>query len=215
LAIPLDDALTDIKVCGDLLFVTTKNDPSPGMLHVFSAASRDSNDSLTAPALVQSITVGFGPDNILVSKDCMLVATADEGEGVYSSSSGLVNPVGSVTILRGPFNDTASPPTVKIVSLNQWTEEDLLEKGVHMPLTLNAMQYWNDTGVADFSDTIENYTPDMILEPEYLAFGAGETKIYANLQENNALVVIDVESGNATDIFAYVYLLVYSVCQWS
>jgi hypothetical protein len=210
---PLTNSLTDIKVCGDWLFVSTKDDPNPGMLHIYQAAMRMTNDAdtnnnntsssnITAPVLLHSVPVGVGPDNILVSSDCLLVATADEGEGDYSDDTGLINPVGTVTIVRGPFDDPATLPNATTVSLNVWTETELLQKGVHLTLSLNASMYWNATlPGADFTNVIDSYTPDMNLEPEYLAFGAGETTIYANLQENNAVVVIDVETNTATDIF--------------
>ena len=41
----------------------------------------------------------------------------------------------------------------------------------------------------------------MNLEPEYLAFSADESQIFVNLQENNALVVINVENNTAIDIY--------------
>lgn len=201
---PLTDSLTDIKICDDFLFVTIKNDPGNGKLLVYSTASIAATGEYVAPVLLQSLTVGAGPDNILVSKDCMTVVTANEGEGVYGDSTGLINPVGSVSILNGPFGADSSGIVNTLVSLNQWTEAELLEKGVHLPLSLNAMIYWQALlgSDIDLSEAILNYTPDASLEPEYLAFNGDESKIYVNLQENNALIVIDVPTATATDIFA-------------
>jgi len=141
----------------------------------------------------------------LTSKDCSIVVTANEGEGEYSSDEeGLINPVGSISILRGPFNDAANPPSNTLVSLDLWTDEELIEMGVHLPLPLNALIYWNNSPdvSVNFSAAIDNYSTDMNLEPEYLAFGDGESKIYANLQENNAVVVIDVATNSVTGIYA-------------
>lgn len=201
--IPLPDgaSFTDIKVCGDLLFISTKDDPNPGTLHIFDSSKRMADGSLTPPALIQSVSViGVGPDNILVSKDCMTVATANEGEGDYEDF--LVNPVGSVTIFNGPFDNKSLPPMTTLVSLDKWTEQELLDMGVHMPLTLNAMIYWDATDDidVDFADAIASYTPDAVLEPEYLAFNADESQIFVNLQENNAMVIIDVATGLADSI---------------
>jgi hypothetical protein len=200
---PLTSALTDIKICDDLLFVTIKNDPGNGELLVYSAASIGEAGGYVAPVLLQTLTVGAGPDNIAVSKDCMTVVTANEGEGVYDDSTGLINPVGSVSILKGPFGADSVPDNM-LVSLDKWTEAELLEKGVHLPLSLNAMIYWQAFlgSAIDFSDAISNYTPDAGLEPEYLAFNGDESKIYVNLQENNAVIVVDVSTATATDIFA-------------
>ena len=156
---------------------------------------------MSPPVFIQSVSVlGVGPDNILISKDCMTVATANEGEGVYGDS--LENPVGSVTIFKGPFDSADTPPAATLVSLNKWTEQELIGMGVHMPLTLNAMIYWQATEDidVDFADAIAAYTPDAVLEPEYLAFSADESKIYVNLQENNAVVIVDVETEVADSI---------------
>ena len=170
---------------------------------MYTAAKR-TEDGFEAPKVVQTIPVGVGPDHILTSKDCLTVATADEGEGDYDDELGLVNPVGTITIVRGPFDDPESPPSVATVSLDKWTEEELMAKGVHLPLPLNALKYWGSSEdiSVNFDHAIANYSPDMNLEPEYLAWADGESKIYANLQENNAMVVIDVKSNEAIDIFS-------------
>jgi hypothetical protein len=84
-----------------------------------------------------------------------------------------------------------------------------MAKGVHFPLSLNAMRYWNATlDEANFVQAIATYTPAMMLEPEYVTFSHDERHIFANLQENNALVVIDVATSLATDIYACVETVV-------
>jgi hypothetical protein len=198
-----DWALTDIKICDDLLFVTIKNDPGNGELLVYRAASIREAGGYVAPVLLHTLTVGAGPDNIAVSKDCMTAVTANEGEGFYDDSTGFINPVGSVSILKGPFGADSIPDNI-LVSLDKWTEAELLEKGVHLSLSLNAMIYWQAFlgSAIDFSDAINNYTPDAGLEPEYLAFNGDDSKIYVNMQENNAVIVVDVSTATATDIFA-------------
>jgi hypothetical protein len=181
--------------------VTTKDDPNPAALHVYNAVTRSGdNGSLVEPTLIQSVEVGVGADNILVSKDCSIVATANEGEGQYDEF--LVNPEGSVSIIRGPFNDTSNPPSMTLVSLNKWTDEELLDKKVNMPLSLNAMMYWNNFDGINFTAAIEAYTPASVLEPEYLAWGQDESKLYVNLQENNALVIVDVATNEAESIYS-------------
>lgn len=203
--IQLEYPLTDIKVCGDLLFVSTKDDPNPGQVLVYRAAVRNTGfTTLQPPTLLQSLEVGVGPDNLLVSEDCELVATANEGEGEYDDEFGLINPEGSVSILRGPFDDEGNPPSVVLISLNVWTDDELLEMGVHLPLSLNAMKYWNSIEGINFDNAIENYTSAMVLEPEYLGFGSNESKIYVNLQENNAVVIVDVATNS---VHSYVLVL--------
>jgi hypothetical protein len=133
----------------------------------------------------------------------MTVATANEGEADYDDEIGLINPAGSVSILRGPFDDARSPPSVAQVSLNNWSDDELSALGVHLPLSLNAMKYWSQAIGVNFSSAIENYQSEQSLEPEYLAWNADESTIYCNLQENNALVTIDVATNTATGIYSY------------
>jgi len=200
--IQLEYTLTDIKVCGSLLFITTKDDPSPGSLRVYNTATRNGTSGINPPSLIQTFEVGIGPDNIIVSEDCTMATTANEGEGDYDDTVGLINPEGSVTIVRGPFFDSTNTPTVTQVSLNKWTDDELIEMGVHLPLSLNALKYWNMMENINFTAAIESYTPATVLEPEYLAWGQNETKLYVNLQENNAMVIIDVATNEAESIHA-------------
>ena len=200
----LDFDLTDIAGCGDFLMLATKDDPNPGAVHIFNKAKRGDDGSLSEPTLVQTVEVGYGPDFIMVNKDCSIVATANEGEGVYDDTAGLINPEGSVSILRAPFDDASNPPSVTMVSLNEWTDDELIEQGVHLPLSLNAMIYFDSLNTSDinvdFANAIANYTSAAVLEPEYMAWSDDESKIYVSLQENNAMVIVDVESGVAESI---------------
>lgn len=199
--IPLQDTLTDIKVCDSLLFVTTKDDPNPGKLMVFTATKRSGfGGGLLAPRLIQTIEVGIGPDNVLINKDCTIAATANEGEGYYDDALGLINPEGTVSIIRGPFNDSAVTPTVSPVTLNKWTDDELIEMGIHLPLSLNAMKYWNTMPEINFTAAIESYTPASVLEPEYLVWSGDESKLYINLQENNGLIIVNIETNEAESI---------------
>jgi hypothetical protein len=63
IAIPLNYSLTDVEVCGGLLFASTKDDPNPGHVHVYTAAKRNGS-AIIPPSLIQSIQVGVGPDDM-------------------------------------------------------------------------------------------------------------------------------------------------------
>ncbi|GKY96678.1 hypothetical protein MPSEU_000627400 [Mayamaea pseudoterrestris] len=205
--LPLEFDLTDIVVCGELLMIATKDDPNPGAVQVYQKSKRGENGTLSPPEFIQSVTVGYGPDYIMANENCSIVATANEGEGYYDDTVGLVNPEGSVSILRGPFDDASSPPFVTTVSLNEWSDDELIAQNVHLPLSLNAMIYYNSLNMSDFnvnfSGAIANYTTAAVLEPEYMAWNEDESKIYVSLQENNALVIVDVASGVAESIHSY------------
>ena len=72
---------------------------------------------------------------ILPNSACDTLAVANEGEGAYDSS--LTDPEGSVSLIT---NLASATPTITTVSLNQWTDSELLAAGVHLPLSLNALK---------------------------------------------------------------------------
>jgi len=206
--------LTDIKVCPEksLLLVSslTNGKGEIGDVMVYSTYKRDTNPeavgkALTLPTttveLLKTIQVGYHPDNIVPNYDCSILAVANEGEGTYAESTGLNDPVGSATLID------LSDYTPVDVPLNKWTDDELIEMGVHLPLPLNAMKYWSDYSALkdelDFSSAIDNYKTAMNLEPEYIAWSADGKYIYVNLQENSAIVTIDVEAKEAVAIDAY------------
>ena len=154
-----DNTYTDVSVCSEqgVLFTTTKNDPNPGTVAIYKTAKR-LGDTVTEPELINTLQVGAGPDMVKANKDCTILAVANEGEGKYEDS--LVNPEGSVTLISGPFLDETTPPSVRTVTF-PWTDEELIAKGVHLPLSENALEYWDDhSEVADdldFADARARY----------------------------------------------------------
>lgn len=211
----LDTTLTDVEVCAakGLLFIATKDGVNNGVVKVFKTAKQPKlatdqsiqADTVVAPEFVRDVEVGVGPDMILANPDCTIIAVANEGEGEYDEMTGLDDPPGSVTLIKEPFVQSA--PNVVQVSLDKWTDEELIGKGVHLPLPLNAMVYWDDhSHIADalnFTTVRDNYKSAMNLEPEYLAWSSDGKTVYVNLQENSALVKVNADSGEAMDIYGY------------
>mmetsp|Transcript_28245 Transcript_28245/g.66038 ORF Transcript_28245/g.66038 Transcript_28245/m.66038 type:complete len:711 (-) Transcript_28245:113-2245(-) len=157
----------------------------------------------TDAQLLYELTVGSLPDMILPNHDCSLIAVANEGEGVYTEGEGLVDPEGSVSLID------VSKATSREVRLGgvAGTDDELLRRGVHLPLPLKAMQYY-DLFSDKYNRTLELaaaralYTPATQLEPEYLAWSADGSTLYVVLQENSAFVTVDVASATATGIQA-------------
>merc|ERR1712066_464766 len=120
---------------------------------------------------------------------CSKIAVANEGEGKYASSTGLTDPEGSVDILSVTVSGSTVTLTKASVALGSYTDDQLISMGVHLPLPLKAMEFWDDnSSVAsslNFASARASYSPNMNLEPEYLAWSADDTKLYVNLQENN------------------------------
>jgi len=202
LSIDFDGAkLTDVEVCGGLLFVSLLKGVEPGEVQIFEALKLNEKK---VPSKMTSVTVGVGPDMIKPNSDCSMLAVANEGEGKYDGK--LIDPVGSVSLVTALKSDS---PVVQNIALDKYSDAELLEKDVHMPLTKNALEYWDDhSDIADdldFSEVRSNYSSDMNLEPEYVAWSADDSKLIVNMQENSAAVIIDVESstGVVNDIFSY------------
>eukprot|EP00913_Durusdinium_trenchii_P032580 g30500.t1 len=175
--------LTDIEICAEkgLMFIGSgaSDKTQPGTVHVLSTVDRSSP---AAPMSRGSLTAGPLPDMILPNSDCTKLAVGNEGEGDYDTS--LVDPAGSVMIFENSdWTDLTS--TVKhTVTLDSYTDAELMANGVHLPLPLDAMAYWDDQN----------------LEPEYLAWSADDSTLFVNLQENNAIATITVPTSGAPSL---------------
>lgn len=70
-----------------------------------------------------------------------------------------------------------------------------------MPLTENALEYWDDySGIAediDWSNIRANYNPGFFMQPEYMAFSHDGAQLLVNLQQNSALVRVDLRTATA------------------
>lgn len=190
--------LTDIAVCASarMLFVAHGADDtvSNGRVRFYATARRE---GAVAPAFLKEVVTGPLPDMIAPNGDCTMLAVANEGEGKYSSATGLTDPPGSVSIVK---DLTAASPTVVSVSLaSLGSDEELIAKGVHLPLSKKAMEYWDDhSAIAadlNFSTARGSYTSAMSLEPEYLGWSASGSKVFVGLQENSAIVTVDVPAA--------------------
>jgi len=206
-AVKSENVYTDVHVCSEegILFASSKDDPNPGVVSIFKAATR-SDDAVVEPELIHTVTVGYGPDYMNTNSDCSILAIANEGEGYYKDDY-LINNVGSVSLVRGPFLEAATPPVVSDVAF-PWTDDELIEKGIHLPLSANALEYWDEhSSIADdlnFTEARASYTTASVLEPEWLVWTPDGRYVLVSLQENCALVKINVSNAVAVDIYRYV-----------
>lgn len=199
---------TDVFVCSQqgVLFASFKDDPNRGNVAVYKAATRElDNVTVVAPELLHTVEVGYGPDMILSNKDCTILAVANEGEGVFlKEQQFLLNREGSISLIKEPFLDSSTPPTVVNIEF-PWTDDELLEKGIHLPLSEKALEYWDDhSDIADdlnFSLARAMYKAASQLEPEYVAWSANEKYLLVGLQENSALVKINMETEECDGIY--------------
>ena len=129
---------------------------------------------------VNQVPAGAMPDMICFSKDYTKVLTANEGEPNSSYSS---DPEGSVTIVDitgGVANLTEANATQ--ISLTAYNGQEA---------TLRA------AGIRIFS-TSASVAQD--LEPEYIAVSDDNTRAYVDLQENNAMLVINLTTNTIEDL---------------
>ena len=200
-----EGTFTFASVCADrgLLFVVTKDDPNLGHVLVYKAATRAEDGSISTPELISKVEVGYGPDMARPNSECTMLAVANEGEGDYDDSLGLINPPGSVSLINLENLDDITSTNVEF----PWTDEELLAKDIHLPLSANALEYWDEySSIADevdFTTARETYTAASGLEPEWVEWSADEKYVLVNLQENAALVKINVETATAEDIYGY------------
>lgn len=152
--------------------IEAKVKQNPGLIALYRS------DDLT---LLATYPTGALPDMIALSNDGKTILTANEGEpsGDYTN-----DPEGSVTIVdvsKGYDNKA-------IVRQVSFSEFNVGEKR-HSEL-MNTVRRAGPSGTSVAQD----------LEPEYMALSHDNKKAYVALQENNAIVTIDIASAHIDSI---------------
>jgi hypothetical protein len=131
----------------------------------------------TAGAVLKIVTVGVLPDMVGISPDGKTVATANEGQPIANYTA---DPEGSVSLIDISKGIAATTQTdVKTISFRE----------------LNGSKTaLRNAGVRIFGGglAVDTVTVAQDLEPEYLAFSPDSRYAYVTLQENNAVIVIDL-----------------------
>jgi len=134
---------------------------------------------------INQVTVGALPDMITFNKDFTKILTANEGE---PSADYSLDPEGSVSIIDltpGIANLTNANVTNISLAIFNGQEATLLAQGIRI-----------------FS-TSASVAQD--LEPEYIVVSDDNTTAYVALQENNALLVVDLVNNAIVSINALGY----------
>jgi hypothetical protein len=89
-----------------------------------------------------------------------------------------------------------------------WDDNYVLGKGLHMPLTRNALKYWdlysNDAEEFNFTEVRKQYQSSIFIEGESLSWaGPNESELLVNLQVNNGVLRIDVAQNKALALAGY------------
>jgi len=150
---------------------------------------------------------GGVPSQLLPNKNCTLLAVSNENAESIA--------YGTVTLVRDLDNiNRGETPTMTSIPMDNdvdtpWDDAYVLSKGLHMPLTKNALEYWDEYSPiaeeANFSHVRgDAYRASLFLEGEYLAWAnPEETELLVNLQINNGLLRIDVRANKALALAGY------------
>ena len=167
-------------------------------LDIYEAVQRG---AARTPTLLRSVDVGGRPRTVLPNKACTAVAIANENSGKDTEQ-------GSVTMVRGIDTDDPQTNVIPLDSNKGWDDNYFINKGLHMPLTRNALQYWDTKShlAADenFTNVIQNYASPIFIEPKKMAWGGpDEDELLVNLQENNGLLRINVTENRVMAAASY------------
>ncbi|UTW46139.1 hypothetical protein KFE80_04380 [bacterium SCSIO 12696] len=158
-----------------------------GQVLIFNATSGEQ---------VATFEAGYWPDSVLFSNDGRWLAVANEGEPFVVGDKGELNtPPGSVTLID--IKSDLHSSVVKQIALPDLTGVDGVLQGFHKRSFERAVDL-NEDGVIS-GDEEEIIVPITAadadyLEPEYLAFSPDGRELFVSLQENNAVLVVDVAS---------------------
>ena len=170
-----------------------------GVVQIYNTVKREDPRD---PILKATIDAGSKPAHVLPNANCTLLAVASENDGEDLSQGGL-------TIIR---DLDKKEPTISSIPIDQedgsWDDSNVLGKGLHMPLTKSALEYWDEySPIAEqvnFSLARENYKATIFLEPKAMAWTRPEeTELIMNLQKNNGLVCIDMVDHKAVSLAGY------------
>ncbi len=121
---------------------------------------------------LNEVKAGFLPDMLTFTPDGKYVLTANEGEPTDE-----MDPPGSVSVIDMSGGPKAA--TVKNITFDGLTADELKKKGVRM---------------------FPGKSPDVDLEPEYIAVAPDGKTAFVALQEANALAIVDIPGATLKDV---------------
>lgn len=155
----------------------------------------------SAAAPLATTPAGYLPDMLTFSADGTQVYVANEGEAsdtLDGSGIPIANPEGSVSIITVSGNASSfSVDSNVTVDLSVFNAGGSLALGATME-EITAPVAGTDAPKVRIHPNADSVAAD--LEPEYIAVSPDGTTLYVAAQENNALIVVDVASGEATGI---------------
>ncbi|WP_411846759.1 choice-of-anchor I family protein [Roseibacillus persicicus] len=146
-------------------------------------------------ALLNTVTVGALPDQIVFTRDGSKLLVANEGQSADPEENDPLifpNPEGSVSIID--LSGGVASATGVIADFNAFDSQadDLRAAGVRL--------FPNVTATETLVDEDDELTVSQDLEPEAIAITEDDSFAYITLQENNAVAVLDIANATFTEI---------------
>lgn len=136
--------------------------------------------------VIGSVEVGFNPDAVAFAPDGSRVVVANEGEPEVDHRGGIIDPPGSVSVidLNGVRN------ALQFSGVGAEDVRSVYFQGAAMEAVVRG----GGDGAAGVRVHPRNrWSPSLDFEPESVVIDGG--RAYVTLQENNAIVVIDLDAG--------------------
>lgn len=131
--------------------------------------------------LLSVVKIGVQPDNITFSPDGSLVLTANEGEPRNGYGEGIVDPLGTVSVID--VSNSFTDLTTKNITFESFDRADKRAELVEDQVILK-----------------KDAKPSVDLEPEYVVVSEDSNYAYVSLQENNAIAKIDLTTNEAISV---------------
>ena len=149
--------------------VQDKDYAKPGCIVVLDATG----------TVTSGVKVGVQPDMVCFGPDGATILVANEGEPRGGYAQGVIDPAGSVSIVR---LGKGEPEAIQ-AGFEAFSAKDLLAKGVILQ------------SVRDGGKITGHVAPAQDLEPEYIAVSADGRSAWVSLQEANAIAKLNIEKG--------------------
>lgn len=141
-----------------------------------------------AGQLLGSVTIGIGPDAVAIDPTGRWCVIACEAEGYAVLDNAITSPAGSIAIVdlsSGPAN-----ASVRIVELGDLSSIPGITTGEHNREIERDIIDGEEEAMLPLPDATPAH-----LEPEYVAFSSDGGTAYISLQENNAIISVNVATG--------------------
>jgi DNA-binding beta-propeller fold protein YncE len=169
-----------LDVSGNLLAIAVQNTPktSAGVIAFYRLADNGT------PTFLKKVTVGNLPDGVMFSPDGKYLVVANEGELNTDFETTGIDPEGSISIIA--INNGVPADDAKSVVFEDFNVGG--SRHAELPATVRIGR----PGAKVVED----------LEPEYVAFSDDGKTAFVTMQENNAVVSVNVASGSINKIMA-------------